>query len=507
MDSATSSEYSESEVDDEDGQTTVKEIRGWYMYDFANSPYYQVYTVGIFPIFLKWLAEGAAGKGGGLTSADIYACNSTGLLTPPSDMPMPGLNIAGYTVVAASVPQAVMFVKTGFQIIALLSFSALGDFGSHKNRLLKVLTWIGSFFICLNMFCSHSNMYWLAGILHILAGSCFVLCVSYYNAYLPLLMKNYDDGSEQSLTDLTDAASNKGMLAGCLGGVTALVMSWAILTFLECDPCKKECSEFDLFFWPAVSISMVGVWWVLFSIPTFLVLKTRSGPELPKGESIYFFGWKEAKAAFLAVLQYKQTLLFCVAYFIGSDALATLTNNAFFIAEELERKEKGEWKTMVSLHMLFILGIAGAMAGIFLYMMLQRLMGVSGKTMLLIQFAMMAVIAITCLAGGLKSIGYLPVMAPVSLTVGSMQGYFRSLFSVLIPPGKESAMFAFYEITDKGSALVGTAATFIIVNVCHSILPSMYYVLFGFIISWALLYFVDVEEGMRDLGKEESAAD
>merc|ERR1740129_2526484 len=120
---------------------------------------------------------------------------------------------------------------------------------------------------------------------------------------------------------------------------------------------------------------------------------------------------------------------------------------------------------------------------------------------------MMAVIAVTCVAGGLKSIGYIPVMAPVSLTVGSMQGYFRSLFSVLIPPGKESAMFAFYEITDKGSALVGTAATFIIVNVCHSILPSMYYVLFGFIISWALLYFVDVEEGMRDLGKEESATD
>merc|ERR1719433_2313847 len=127
--------------------------------------------------------------------------------------------------------------------------------------------------------------------------------------------------------------------------------------------------------------------------------------------------------------------------------------------------------------------------------MLQKLMGVSGKTMLLIQFAMMAVIAATCLAGGLDTIGYLPVMAPVSLTVGSMQGYFRSIFSLLIPPGKESAMFAFYEITDKGSALVGTAVTFIIHNVFHSYLPSMYYIVFGFASSLALLCFLDVDQG------------
>merc|ERR1711956_100889 len=153
-------------------------------------------------------------------------------------------------------------------------------------------------------------------------------------------------------------------------------------------------------------------------------------------------------------------------------------------------------------HVLFILGIAGAMAGIALYMGLQWLLGASGKTMLLIQFAIMTVIAVTCVSGGLKSIGYIPVMAPVSLTVGSMQGYFRSIFSVLIPPGKESAMFAFYEITDKGSALVGTAATFI-VNMFRSYLPSMYYVIFGFATSLALLFFVDVEEGMRDLSKAE----
>jgi len=486
-----------------DGTTTENELRGWYIYDFANSPYYQVYTVGIFPIFVKWLAEGVAGKAAGLTPAEIYACNATSLPEKPADMMMPGLGI-----VAASVPQAIMWVKTAFQIIALLSFSALGDYGNHKNRLLKILTWMGSVLIFLNIFCVHSSMYWFAGILHILAGCCFVLCVSYYNAYLPLLVSNYDNRSEKTLSDLTDDASNKGMMAGCLGGVSALVLSWAILTFLECDPCKQVCSEFDLFFWPALSIAMVGIWWFAFSIYTFIELKKRSGPELPEGENIYCIGWKDAYTAFRAVLQYKQTLLFCVAYFVASDALATLTNNAFLIKEEMNRNSpEGEWTTMVSLHMLFILGIAGAMVGIFLYMMLQRLLGVSGKTMLLVQFAIMAVVAIICLAGGLDSIGYMPVMAPVSLTVGSMQGYFRSIFCVLIPPGKESAMFAFYEITDKGSALVGTLVTLIIVNVFKSYLPSMAYVLLGFITSLALLFFVDVEQGMRDLGKGEAAAE
>jgi MFS family permease len=39
--------------------------------------------------------------------------------------------------------------------------------------------------------------------------------------------------------------------------------------------------------------------------------------------------------------------------------------------------------------------------------------------------------------------------------IGAYQAYSRSLFAVLIPPGKESAFFAIYELTNRGSSAVG----------------------------------------------------
>merc|ERR1719277_326474 len=110
-------------------------------------------------------------------------------------------------------------------------------------------------------------------------------------------------------------------------------------------------------------------------------------------------------------------------------------------------------------------------------------------------------VAITCLAGGLKSIGFVPVMAPVSFSIGAFQSIMRSVYSSLIPPGQEASMFAFYEITDKGSNLIGALLTMIIHNLFHSYIPTMWYILAGYGASAVVLYFVDVEQGMKDIGK------
>merc|ERR1712045_1065123 len=120
---------------------------------------------------------------------------------------------------------------------------------------------------------------------------------------------------------------------------------------------------------------------------------------------------------------------------------------------------------MTSMHINFILGAFAAFVGIFLYQLIQTKLGISNKSMLVFQFVLMMFVAITCLAGGLRSIGFIPVMAPVSLTIGSTQSLTRSVYSNLIPPGQESSMFAFYEITDKGSNLIGALLTMIIHNV------------------------------------------
>merc|ERR1719277_179159 len=149
---------------------------------------------------------------------------------------------------------------------------------------------------------------------------------------------------------------------------------------------------------------------------------------------------------------------------------------------------------MTAMHVDFILGAFAAFLGIFIYQAIQNYFHVSNKHMLLFQFILMMGVAITCLAGGLRSIGFIPVMAPVSLTVGSTQSLVRSVYSNLIPPGQESSMFAFYEITDKGSNLIGAAVTIFIHNWLHSYVPTMWYILLGYGASAVILLFVDVEQ-------------
>lgn len=214
-----------------------------------------------------------------------------------------------------------------------------------------------------------------------------------------------------------------------------------------------------------------------------------------------FLGWKEVGATFRSVLHYRHTFLFVIVYFISSDGLATLVGNAFLIMEENASSNTGRWTTMTSLHVNFVLGALAAFLGIIIYATVQKCFNISNKSMLMFQFALMMAVAATALAGGLKSIGFVPVMAPVSFTIGATQSVIRSVYASLIPPGQEASMFAFYEITDKGSNLIGAMLTMIIHNLAHSYIPTMWYILLAYAASAVVLYFVDVEQGMKDVGK------
>merc|ERR1712048_1522101 len=137
-----------------------------------------------------------------------------------------------------------------------------------------------------------------------------------------------------------------------------------------------------------------------------------------------------------------------------------------------------------------------------MYSSIQRCLGASAKGMLIAELCIYSGIAILVLCGFLESLPMEVVMAPAALTIGSIQGYARSIYSSLIPPGKESSMFAFYEITDKGSNLIGAAVTVVVHTTFHSYLPTFWYILLGFSSSIVILCFVDVEAGLREIGKD-----
>ena len=50
------------------------------------------------------------------------------------------------------------------------------------------------------------------------------------------------------------------------------------------------------------------------------------------------------------------------------------------------------------------------------------------------------------------------------LNIGSIQSYSRSMFTLMIPPNRESEFFGLYEVTDKGSSWIGPLIIAVISN-------------------------------------------
>lgn len=81
--------------------------------------------------------------------------------------------------------------------------------------------------------------------------------------------------------------------------------------------------------------------------------------------------------------------------------------------------------------------------------------------------------------------------------LGALGSYCRVLFAELVPKGRESEFFAFFEITDKGSAWIGPAVVALITN-SYDMRYSFVFLFINMLLPIGLIYFVDVEKGKEE---------
>lgn len=218
-------------------------------------------------------------------------------------------------------------------------------------------------------------------------------------------------------------------------------------------------------------------------------------------------GWVQAWKTLGVVVRRRQVLIFMIAYFIWSDALATTQNVSILYMDEKATDKESTADTTEKDSSKMILLAGGSLMGIvgvLGLMKFQQCLKLTNKSMLLGQLSFYALICAACAGGALNAlngIGYFLCMVPVVVMMGSLQANTRSLYSSLSPVGMEAAMFAFYSITDKGSSLVGAAVIAVVHTSSGSYLGVFWYCMLAFIVSAVLLYFVDVKQGMVDASK------
>ena len=217
-----------------------REIFGWAMYDWANSAFSTtVGTVFLGPYVVSLAAAAGNAYPDGLARLGGLA------LAPDSFFP--------YCV----------SISVVLQVLFLPILGAVADYSHIRKPLMQAFATFGALMTIL-MFVVSDGLWWLGGLLFILANLAFGAAVVLYNSYLP------DIASE----DQRDRVSSYGWAMGYLGDGILLALNLALYTFRDRLGIPTELAI-------RINLASAGIWWLTFSFFTWVRLQPRHCPSAP----------------------------------------------------------------------------------------------------------------------------------------------------------------------------------------------------------------------------------
>ncbi len=103
----------------------------------------------------------------------------------------------------------------------------------------------------------------------------------------------------------------------------------------------------------------------------------------------------------------------------------------------------------------------------------------------------------------------LAMAAMIALVLGGSQALSRSLFSKMIPVGRESSFFGLYEISERGTSWIGPLIFGYVVAQTNSYRDAILSLIVLFLLGLIVLALTDVNRAIRESGNstpEEAAA-
>jgi UMF1 family MFS transporter len=441
-----------------------KEIFGWAMYDWANSAFSTtVGTVFLAP-YVAALARSAAEKAGTSTVSFL------GLPIAPDSF----------------LPYCISF-SVGMQVLFLPILGAIADYSHRRKQMMQLFATIGA--ICtILLFTVSGNLWWLGGVLFILANLTFGAAMVFYNAYLP------DIASE----DQRDRVSSYGWAMGYLGGGLLLVANLALYLLND----KYGFMPGDLAI--RINLASAGIWWLGFSFITWARVKPRHAVHvLPQGETYVSIGFKQLRQTLREVKHFPETIKYLLAYFLYNDGIQTViaVASTFAAAPLIQgglEQDQGTL-TIVILMIQFV-----AFGGALFWGKLAKWIGAKQSIIVsLVIWAGVVIYAYGGLRGSASSVTlqFFILGVFIALVMGGSQAISRSLFAQMIPNGKEAEFYSFYEVSERGTSWTGP----LIFGLANQIFGSLRYgilaLIFYFIAGLIVLPFVNVHKAMDDVKK------
>jgi UMF1 family MFS transporter len=444
-----------------------REIFGWMLYDWANSAFYTTVVGALLGPYLTALAQADVGR--------------TGVVLD--------LGFVG-SVTAQSFYFLFVMLAVGLQVLLLPIVGAIADYSDLKKRLMAVFCYTGVTATCLLFFVT-GKLYLLGGALFIVANLSFGGAVVLYNSFLPEIVTE----------DRRDKVSSRGFALGYLGGGILLALNFLFVGVAPdlLAPHGYTAGEARGL---AVRVSLLsaGVWWGFFAFFAFRRLRTRaSRKRLPPGKSYLTAGFAQLADTFRELRRLPHTLKYLVAYLLYNDGIQTVIGSAsVFIASELfagglDNPEAPAFVLSIFLFVQFM-GIGGAL----LFERIARLVGT--KRAILVSLAIWLGIVVYAFAL-FETRAQAWVMAGfIAVVLGGSQALSRSLFSQMIPAGREASFFGIYEVSERGTSWLGPLVFSIVVASTGSFRYALLSLVVFFVSGMLLLLFTDTARAVHDAG-------
>lgn len=444
-----------------------REIFGWLMYDWANSVFFTTVVGVLIGEYITRLAQKAVGENG-----VVIALGGYDLVTAKS--------LFSYSV----------GLSVFLQIFFLPVMGAIADYTHLKKTFMAFFCYLGAFACCL-LFFVQGNLFLMGSVLFIVSNLSAGASIVFYNSYL----------TDITTEDRRDKVSSWGFALGYVSGGLVLL---ANLIFLS----KSESLGVSTGMAVRICLLTAGLWWGGFALITFYFLKKRQPARLaPENKNLIVAGIGELIETFRELFKLKHTLIFLIAYLLYNDGIQTvITSSAIFISQELfvaKGLETDQSVLMIAFLIAQIVGIFGALA-------FERIAAfTSSKTAIIVSLVIWSAIVIYAYAF-LETLTQAYIMSGlIGFVLGGSQALSRSLFSRMIPPGRDAAFFGIYEISERGTSWIGPIVFGLVAQVTNSYRPAILALIVFFVVGMIILFFTDTTKAIHEAGQqtpEEAAA-
>ncbi|MFN7921396.1 MAG: MFS transporter [Bryobacteraceae bacterium] len=425
----------------------LREQRAWYVYDWANSAFATTVVSVLLGPYLTGIAKSAADANG-------------------------NVSVFGIPVASSSLWPYCVSLSVFLQLFVLPITGALADYGRRKREMLGAFAFLGS--------SATIALYWLTGTRYLYGAALFIFAnlvygasIVVYNSFLPEI------ATEQERDDV----SSKGWGLGYLGG--GLLLAANLLLFLRASSLGLTEAQAA-----RISIASAGAWWGLFTLITLAGLRNRNPVKQAEGGNALRAALGQLAHTAREIRNYRHTMLFLGAYLLYNDAIQTVVTVASQFGSSVLSLSMTD--LLVSILIVQLVAFVGALV----FDVIAKWIGNKKAVMVSLVIWSLTLLYIYLMVH--TRTDFFIVAAILGTVLGGSQALSRSIYSLMIPAGREAEYFSVYEISDKGTSWLGPLFFGLANQLFGDQRLAILSLVVFFVAGLAILSRVNVEEGARE---------